>query len=502
MLAPTPFLAIPSEIWLVALAGLISILSCYTALNLIARAGQPGNTSSDPWLAAAAASCGCGIWTAQLVALLGFRPGMPVAYDVPWALLAAGIGIVCSGLGFALVVRRDMVLGGAIVGAAISAMNYTSMDAMRLPAREHWDGVYVAMSFLFTTGLGAVSLPLSQKMPDWRGQLSAALLLTLGTLTTHFTSIAALGLRADPAVRIPFETINAIWFSVAIIAICILIVGLGVIGSLVDHHIAELRATKRELQLSNERLTAAAEAVAAADRAKSRFLASMSHELRTPLNAILGFSTILKEQNWRPLDSGRIRDYAIFIFDSGEHLLALINDILDMSKIEAGHLELHDEVLDPGNLVSSCVGLVQLQAEKAGVRLEVTIPQDLPSLRADDRRLRQILLNLLSNAIKFTPERGRVHVGVQMRPEGLAIEVLDTGIGMTPEEIPTALEYFGQIDSKHSRKSAGTGLGLPLSMQLVELHGGVMKIVSEAGAGTTVNVILPKERVVSEREAA
>jgi signal transduction histidine kinase len=487
---------------LVVVAGLICALSCYTALTLIARAGKPGKTSSDPWLTAAAAVIGCGVWAVHFVTLLAFQPGLRVGYDAGQALLAAAVGIVCSGLGFAFVVRRHVVIGGAVVGGATTLMNYLVMAALRLPAHEHWNPDWVVLSFLIGTGLGASALWLWRKRPDWRGQFTAALLLTGGVLATHFAGMAGLRLTPDPALPVPLEMIPPIWFSVAITAICILIVGLGVIGSLVDQHIRELEATKGELERTAEQLRFAVEAASAADTSKSQFLASMSHEVRTPLNAILGFSELLKDPLECPAEPGRVRAYAANIFESGRHLLELIDDILDLSKLDAHHLELNDDAVNLRQAIASCLRLMEPHSAKADVRLHSNLPDGLPILRADDRRVRQILLNLLSNAVKFTPGGGSVVVAVSWSSKGVAISVTDTGIGMAPEEIPVALERFGQIDGRLSRKYTGTGLGLPLTKHLVELHGGALAIASEAGKGTTVAALFPPERMEFVRIAA
>src|SRR5690348_8022451 len=165
---------------LVAVACLICVLSCYTALTLIARAGKPGKTSSDPWLTAAAVVIGCGIWAVHFVTLLAFEPGLRVGYDASEALLAGADGIACSGLGFAFVVRRHSVLGGAAVGGAATLMNYVVMAALRLPAHEHWNVVFFALSLLIGIGSGAAALWVWRKQSDWRGQFTAALLLTGG----------------------------------------------------------------------------------------------------------------------------------------------------------------------------------------------------------------------------------------------------------------------------------------------------------------------------------
>src|SRR5258708_4764503 len=197
-------------------------------------------------------------------------------------------------------------------------------------------------------------------------------------------------------------------------------------------------------------LVHAKETAESANRAKSAFLANMSHELRTPLNAIIGFSEIIKTQTFGPR-SERYPDYAGHIFYSGKHLLALINDILNLSKMEAGRLALHEEEVDLASLVASCITLVETQARQAQIQISVSLDEQILSIRADDRRLRQILINLLSNAVKFTPPGGHVRISSTQENGGLAIAVRDTGVGMAPEDIPKAMTPFVQVDSKIRR---------------------------------------------------
>jgi len=240
-----------------------------------------------------------------------------------------------------------------------------------------------------------------------------------------------------------------------------------------------------------------------ANRAKSEFLANMSHELRTPLNAILGFSELMGNATLGPLGDPKYEEYTKDINDAGRHLLALINDILDLSKIEAGKLELDEEDIDVAMTIRSCMVLVKERAGNGGVKLLTDIPDGLPALHADQRQLKQILVNLLSNAVKFTPAGGEVTLKAWSRPDsGYVFQVIDTGIGIALADIPTALAPFGQVDSALSRKFAGTGLGLPLTKSLVEMHGGSLDLQSEEGAGTTVTVRFPKERIVHLPEAA
>jgi PAS domain S-box-containing protein len=257
------------------------------------------------------------------------------------------------------------------------------------------------------------------------------------------------------------------------------------------------------IQQTHDNLERARLAAEAASRAKTEFLAAMGHELRTPLNAIIGFSTMMHAQMFGPLGHERYLQYTGDISDSGTHLLSIVNDILDVAKAEAGKLELHEDPGDLAKLVSDALRMVELRAQDAKVALSVTMADDLPQIQADQQKLKQVLLNLLSNAIKFTPEGGRVSVGVAWQPAtGFTMVVSDDGIGMNEADIPLALEPFTQLDSRLSRKYEGTGLGLPLASRIIALHGGEFRITSAPEAGTTVTVILPASRAIFPAEPA
>jgi signal transduction histidine kinase len=242
-------------------------------------------------------------------------------------------------------------------------------------------------------------------------------------------------------------------------------------------------------------LRAARDQAEFANRSKSEFLANMSHELRTPLNAIIGFAQVLRDEMFGALGS-RYRDYAADINDSGQHLLGLINDILDLSKIESGKTELHEDDIEIAPLLRSALNMVHERAISGGVTLETDIPDGLPALHADERKLKQILVNLLSNAVKFTRPGGVVTLRTWCTANsGYLFQVQDTGIGMAQAEISKALAPFGQVDSALNRQYEGTGLGLPLSKALTELHGGTLDLQSEPGVGTTVTLRLPAARL-------
>jgi PAS domain S-box-containing protein len=244
------------------------------------------------------------------------------------------------------------------------------------------------------------------------------------------------------------------------------------------------------------KMAAALERAEAASKAKSLFLATVSHELRTPLNAIMGFSELLKEERLAPVGSARRRDYLESIHDSGAHLLGLINDILDVSKLGALELELEPVELEP--LVAECTQSIACQAEKSGLRVYTRLEAGACVLQADRKRLRQMLLNLLSNAMKFTPQGGEVCVSTSRCDGAVALAVSDTGIGMEEDAIPKAFERFGQLDDSLARKYEGAGLGLPLTRQLAELHGWNLTIDSRKNAGTTVMILFSNVRALAD----
>jgi two-component system cell cycle sensor histidine kinase PleC len=258
--------------------------------------------------------------------------------------------------------------------------------------------------------------------------------------------------------------------------------------------VTDLEASQAQLSELARKYEAEKVRAEGANKAKSEFLANMSHELRTPLNAVNGFSEIMVGELFGPLGDPRYKEYAQDILNSGQHLLALINDILDMAKIEAGKLSLKFEPIRIEDVAEDAVRLIRNRAEQAGLELTIDMPA-LPEVEADYRAIKQIMLNLLSNALKFTPRGGTVTLSADAElGDRVRISVRDTGIGISPEDLQRLARPFEQIENQHSKTQQGTGLGLALTKSLVEMHGGSLQMESSPGVGTTVSVVLPKRQ--------
>jgi signal transduction histidine kinase len=263
-----------------------------------------------------------------------------------------------------------------------------------------------------------------------------------------------------------------------------------------------VREKTQSLRKTIDELRVAKETADLANRSKSEFLANMSHELRTPLNAIIGFSDFI-QQGYAGGLTPKQREFIDDIHGSADHLLNLINDILDLSKIELQGVEISDDEVDLAECVEVCLRLLRERVERSNLRLQTVGLSDLRPVRVDGRKMKQIILNLLSNAVKFTEPGGSITIsGGEGLGDGYCLEVSDTGIGMSESDIGTAMSVFGQVDAEGRRASEGSGLGLPIAKSLMEAHGGNLEIRSRPGAGTTVSIHIPRERIVHHESAA
>ncbi|HWU56842.1 MAG TPA: MHYT domain-containing protein [Rhizomicrobium sp.] len=502
---------------LVVVAAGLCALACATALSMISRARATAGRTRMSWLAGAGMVAGCGIWGTHFVAMLAYHAGLPIAFAPGLTILSAVIAMTLCGAGFAIALRINGALGGMVTGSAICAMHYTGMAAVDLPARAVWDASYITASVLIGVSLSGLALHFAMRRKSRSDHVLGAGLFLAAIVGLHFTAMTAVLYVPDGTHHFSGALMNPFALAVVVAAGAAFIVAQALIVAVVDRHlenramgeaqrmrahIAELETTQQALKQTSDDLSEALKAAQAASASKSAFLASMSHELRTPLNAVLGFSEAMQQEVFGPLGSSRYKEYLGNIHHSGSHLLSLINDILDIARYDAGRGELQEETFDPATQITDTIAMMSDQAAKAKVTLMGDIASDLPCLKGDQRRIRQILLNLVSNALKFTPSGGKVMVRAFHTEQGFVLRVTDTGIGIAHSDFHKALEPFGQVDSSLARKYDGIGLGLPLTRQMVEMHGGTLELESAVGHGTSVTITLPAWRLVSRAEAA
>ena len=496
---------------LIALATILCLFASFTAMGMIARARNAEHRARLLWLAAAAFSAGSGIWATHFVTMLAYRSPLTMGFDVHRTILSALVAIVMSGAGYWMSLSRPGPLaGGIVVGTGIGAMHYIGMAAVEIRADAIWNPAYVVASVLLGTGLTAPVMYVARQENDWRGMVGGALLFTLAIVSMHFAGTSALDYRPDPFVPASDFVVEPVVVALAVAAAAFLVMALGLVGSLVDHHLEQqaksesqrLRRYIEELEATKCELLIAKGHAEAGNRAKSNFLSNMSHELRTPLNAIIGFTDMMRQEVLGPVYPAKYMEYINDVHQSGNHLLSLINDILDLAKIEAGRREFEVTEPDIASLIHQAVTFVQPQAQKTRVEL-VEENNVADALKGDERALVQVFTNLLSNAIKFSRPGGRVRVFARrLANGGLAMGVEDEGTGMSSQDLKTAMEPFGQATAMETVEGRGSGLGLPIVRNLVEAHGGTFHLESQLRVGTRAWAEFPAACLVRKRRAA
>lgn len=418
--------------------------------------------------------------TLLAVTLLGALALLPVSrLPLPvWPFYTISILLAVVQAGFVAAAAQDRQRAADAAAAEGAAMyRFLADHAMDLITRHDADGhiAYASPAALPLLGMAPESLiglpPAALCHPD-----------DLKAMQSAFMDASYFGRPASTVVRLKKAGGAHVWAEIRCRPVPLAGGGADIVA--VTRDISERKAYERELiearDLSEQ-----------ANRAKSRFLANMSHELRTPLNAIIGFSEVMMQEMFGRLGSPKYVEYSGLIHESGNHLLELINGVLDMSKIEAGKFELREEVFDLSAVSEAAVRFVKLAAERSGVALKTYIAPSAATVFADKRAVTQILVNLLTNGVKFTPKGGTVAVVAALDTAGLEIAVTDTGVGIPEKDLIRLGQPFEQVEGEHVRKKEGTGLGLSLVKALAAMHGGEATIESVLGIGTTVRVRLP-----------
>ncbi len=522
--------------WLVALSYLTAAFGSFVALDMIERLRSTSGQARLTWHAGAAAALGGGIWSMHFIGMLAFRAPVPLSYDpaitaaslvIAVAFVAAGIEVVRRGA----IASTRILSAGSLVGLGVAAMHYVGMAAVELPGSVAYDPLWFSASVAIAVAAASAALLLAFTLRDARQRVAAALVMAVAICGMHYTGMAATVILLDPSTELG-DPMPQVPLATAVAAVTYALLVLALVAVFADRRLTaaanreaeRLRAINRALEQEvEERLRIEDELMAARDgleqrvsertrdlddararaeaasRAKSDFLANMSHELRTPLNAILGFAQLLEFNSARePLTTKQGRAVEQ-IAKSGRHLLRLIDEVLDLARVEAGRLSMSVEAVDVGGVIDEVVSTLQPVAEAAEVTIHVRGATDVPSILADRTRLTQVLSNLVSNAIKYNRRGGAVHVETQRNRDGLAeVSVRDTGMGIPVDRLAELFQPFNRLGREHG-PIEGTGIGLTITNRLVEAMEGRIEVDSTPGVGSIFRVSLPVAAVRPEQ---
>jgi signal transduction histidine kinase len=468
----------------------IAIMASYVALDLASRLSNARVRDRWMWWLGGSVAMGVGIWSMHFVGMLAFHLPVPVRYDGALVLLSVLVAVGASALALFVASRPILPLAvlaasSLLMGGAINGMHYIGMAAMRLPAVITWRPLLVIASILIAVAASFVALLLGFRLRQTSGglfrwlRLWAAMLMGIAIAGMHYTGMAAA--RFTPA-AVQFESgtysLHTGGMAIAVIAGTTLILSLALASAALDER-ARLLAREQQARRDAE----------AANRLKDEFLATLSHELRTPLNVIIGRTQMLRAVAHDPT---RVIQAIDAILRNGEALRHVMDDLLDVSRITLGAVQLEWQPVDLAALLEAAATAIQPGAEAKGVRLTVSGRANVPRVMGDPARLQQVIWNLLTNAVKFTPPRGEVRADVRQDDAQVVLTVTDTGRGIDPAFLPHVFEMFRQAEPTTNRGQGGLGIGLSLVRRLVELHGGTVSAASAGtGYGATFRVSLP-----------
>ncbi|MFC7514731.1 MHYT domain-containing protein [Herbaspirillum sp. GCM10030257] len=491
---------------LVLVSILVAIFASYTALSMAGRVTTSHGTAERLWIGGGALAMGIGIWAMHFIGMLAFRLPIPVGYDFWITFLSLLLPVVVSGMALHQVSRPELpvqrlIAGAVLMGIGINAMHYTGMFAMRMAPGIRYDPLLFAASVIIAVVASAAALWIAFRLRGnvpqvWLPRAGASVIMGVAIVGMHYTGMAAAGFPENSICMAAGNGFDQDELALMVILASFGVLTVALLTSVFDARLesrsqvlaaSQAIAEERQILLLRER--AARTQAESMSALKDEFLATLSHELRTPLNAILGWAQIL---------GGGARDEATLVKGletierNARAQAQLIEDLLDMSQIISGKVRLDVRPIDPANFIEAALETVRPAAMAKNIRLETTLDPQAGQIAGDPNRLQQIMWNLLSNAVKFTPNGGHIHVSLNRSAAGIAIRVVDSGIGIQPEFLPYVFDRFRQADASTTRRYSGLGLGLSIVKQLVELQGGTVTVASRGdGNGAAFTLDFP-----------